>query len=61
MIFVKLSNYYNVCAHQHHTLEFKLQKIYSDICTGSSSFRSQVTPGNPIGFSEQEVQGLAIP
>jgi hypothetical protein len=27
----------------------------------NSSFRSQVTPGDPIGFSEQEVQGLAIP
>ena len=27
----------------------------------SSSLRSQATPGDPIGFSEQEVQGLAIP
>ena len=30
-------------------------------CSSSSSFRLQVTLGDPIGFSEQEVHGLAIP
>jgi hypothetical protein len=29
--------------------------------SSSSSFRSQATLGGPIGFSEQEVQGLTIP
>jgi hypothetical protein len=41
------------------SVQTQLNLIYYS--SSSSSFRSQVTPGDTSGFSEQEVQSFAIP